>query len=282
MLLLPLNIALACALGKTLVTQKKGLLLVSLEIITVPCLSDNYAFLIHSTEQNQTALVDAPEAAPIMEELDRRGWSLDMILLTHHHNDHIDGVAALKARYAPIIVGAAADKHRLPALDTAVSEGTEFTFAGQNVRVLDVSGHTVGHISYFVPSAKAVFTADSLMALGCGRLFEGSAAQMWNSLSKLATLPDDTIVYSGHEYTQTNARFALTIEPDNEALISRAQSIAAARASGHATVPSTLTEEKATNPFLRAHLPSMKLALSMADSDDVSVFAEIRRRKDNF
>ena len=281
-LLLPLNIALANSLGKTLGTQKKGLLLVPLEIITVPCLSDNYAFLMHSPEHNQTALVDAPEAAPIIEELDRRGWSLDMILLTHHHYDHIDGVAALKERYAPVIVGAAADKHRLPALDTAVSDGTEFTFAGQNIRVLDVSGHTVGHIAYFVPAAKAVFTADSLMALGCGRLFEGSAAQMWNSLSKLAALPDDTIVYSGHEYTQTNARFALTIEPGNAALISRAQSIAAARASGRATVPSTLTEEKATNPFLRAHLPSMKLALSMADSDDVSVFAEIRRRKDNF
>jgi hydroxyacylglutathione hydrolase len=178
--------------------------------------------------------------------------------------------------------GAAADAHRLPPLDAELRDGETFTFAGHHVRVMDVSGHTIGHLAYYVEDAKAVFTADSLMALGCGRLFEGTAGQMWTSLSKLAALPPETKVCSGHEYTAANAKFALTIEPDNPDLISRTEAIAATRASGKPTVPSTLASELATNPFLRAASPAIRAGLNMENASDVEVFAEIRARKDRF
>ena len=181
-----------------------------------------------------------------------------------------------------VLMGAQADAHRLPNLDREVAEGDTVTLGSLEARVLDVSGHTVGHIAFHVPGANAVFTADSLMALGCGRLFEGTPAMMWDSLSRLAALPDDTIVYSGHEYTETNARFALTVEPANDALSRRAKEVESARKDGRATVPSSLAEEKATNPFLRAGLRQVKEAISMTQADDVSVFAEIRSRKDSF
>ncbi|MFV1527719.1 MULTISPECIES: hydroxyacylglutathione hydrolase [unclassified Phaeobacter] len=253
-----------------------------LEIVTLPCLSDNYAFLLHNAATGQTALVDAPEAEAIKSELDRRGWGLDQILLTHHHWDHIDGVADLRASYDCQIVGARADAHRLPDLDLAVAEGETFSCLGEEIHVLDVSGHTLGHIAFHLPASSAVFTADSLMALGCGRLFEGTADQMWQSLQKLAALPGDTTVYSGHEYTQSNARFALTIDPDNPALQQRCAAIDADRAEGRPTVPSRLQEELDTNPFLRAHLDSVKDALGMGGAPATKVFAEIRARKDKF
>lgn len=252
------------------------------ELVTIPCRSDNYAFLLHETASGRTALADAPEAAPIEAALKARDWGLDEIWITHHHGDHIEGVEPLRDAFGATVTGAAADAHRLPALDRAVKDGDAFDFAGSQVRVLDVSGHTVGHIAFHVPDAKAVFTGDSLMALGCGRLFEGTAAQMWQSLSKLAALPPDTLVCSGHEYTASNAAFALTIEPGNPALVARAEAVRAARQRGEATVPSLLSEERATNPFLRAGLQDMKDTLSMGGHDDVAVFAEIRRRKDAF
>ncbi|MCE8510206.1 hydroxyacylglutathione hydrolase [Ruegeria pomeroyi] len=253
-----------------------------LEIVTVPCLSDNYAFLVHDSDSGKTALVDAPEAAPIRAELDRRGWSLDQVWLTHHHWDHVDGLEALLSSGGATVIGAEADAHRLPPLDLAVSEGDRFEFAGATVEVIDVSGHTVGHIAFHLPAAKAVFTADSLMALGCGRLFEGTPDQMWASLSKLAALPDDTLVCSGHEYTQSNARFALTVDPGNAALKTRADEIDQARARGRPTVPSLLSLEKATNPFLRAADPGIQSHLGMQGADPANVFAEIRARKDRF
>ena len=253
----------------------------SLEIVTVPCLSDNYAYLIHDTETGQTALVDAPESAPIQAVLDARGWSLSHILITHHHGDHIDGIDALRSSDVRVI-GASADAHRLPHLDHAVVGGESFEFAGHIFQVFDVPGHTIGHIAFYIPDAKAVFTADSLMALGCGRLFEGKPDQMWASLVKIAELPADTIVCSGHEYTAANARFALTIEPENAALQRRVDEINKARAEGQPTVPSMLSDELATNPFLRAGLSEVKSAINMQDATDAQVFAEIRRRKDNF
>ncbi len=253
-----------------------------LDIVTVPCLADNYAFLVHSSRTGGTALVDAPEAAPVRQALADRGWSLSHILITHHHSDHIDAVAPLREEFDVRVVGAAADAERLPRLDLAVAEGDVFEFSGYEVRVLDVSGHTVGHIAFHVPERGVVFTADSLMALGCGRLFEGSADQMWASLSKLAALPPETLVCSGHEYTVANARFALTVEPDNPDLRRRAAAIEDARERGEPTVPSTLAEEMATNPFLRAGLPEVKALMGMSEMSDAAVFAEIRRRKDRF
>ena len=182
----------------------------ALELVTIPCRSDNYAFLIHDDVSAKTALVDAPEAAPIQAELTARGWTLNDIWITHHHDDHIDGVAAL--RTGARVIGAKADAHRLPPLDLAISEGDTVDFAGHAMQIFDVSGHTVGHLAFYLADANAVFTADSLMALGCGRLFEGTAEQMWASLSKLAALPADTIVCSVHEYTAATPK---TPKPQN-------------------------------------------------------------------
>lgn len=252
----------------------------AVELVVVPCLRDNYAFLVHNSKTQQTALIDAPEAAPIQAELDARGWTLTDILITHHHNDHIDGVAALRGNAR--VIGGKADARRLPDLDLAVTEGDEIAVCDQRTHILDVSGHTIGHIAYHMPDAGLVFTADSLMALGCGRLFEGTPAQMWDSLQKLRALPDDTLVCSGHEYTESNARFAVSLDPDNPDLISRIKRIDAARAAGKPTVPSTLTEEKRTNPFLRADVPEFKAALGMNDASAVDVFAFARSRKDKF
>lgn len=251
-----------------------------LELVVVPCLADNYAFLVHNPESGETALVDAPEAAPIQAALDARGWTLNDILITHHHDDHIGAVGAL--RDGARVIGAKADTHRLPDLDLAVAEGDQFTVCGQQAHVFDVSGHTIGHIAFHMPDAAFVFTADSLMALGCGRLFEGTPAQMWDSMQKLRALPDETRVCSGHEYTTTNARFAASLDPDNPDLISRIKRIEMARAAGQPTVPSTLTEEKRTNPFLRADVPQFKAAVGMTDASPVDVFAYARSQKDIF
>jgi len=253
-----------------------------LELVTIPCLQDNYAYLLHSTETGETALIDVPEAAPIKQALAERGWKLTEIWITHHHWDHIDGLGDLAETVDARIVGARDDKDRLPPMNALVSDGDTFSFAGHEVRVFDVSGHTMGHLAYYVPDAGAVFTADSLMALGCGRLFEGSATTMWNSLSKLAALPPDTLVCSGHEYTAANAKFALTVDPNNPDLIARAAEINALRAQGKPTVPSTLDVELRTNPFLRANDQAIKTRLGMPNATPAEAFAEIRQRKDNF
>ena len=253
-----------------------------LEIVTVPCLKDNYAYLAHDPATEATAVIDVPEALPILNALRSRGWRASHILITHHHGDHIDGVETLATATGARVIGAAADAHRLPALTEAVSEGDVVRIGMSEGHVIDVSGHTVGHIAFHFPDSDVVFTADSLMALGCGRVFEGTMDQMWHSLSKLAALPSDTLVCSGHEYTAANARFALTIEPGNADLQARVKAVNEARAAGRPTVPSRLSEVLATNPFLRANLPEVKDALGMSDANDAEVFAEIRSRKDRF
>lgn len=253
-----------------------------LEIVTIPCLSDNYAFLAHDAGSGETALVDAPEAAPILTELAGRGWRLSHVLLTHHHWDHVDGLAEILAAHPAQVVGAAADAHRLPALDRQVAGGDRFAIGGETAEVFEVPGHTVGHVAYYLPATGAVFTADSLMALGCGRLFEGTAEQMWDSLGKLAALPPETLVCSGHEYTRANGAFAATVDPENPDLQARIAAVAEARSAGRPTVPSTLAEELATNPFLRAAEPAIRQRLGMADAPAATVFAEIRSRKDRF
>ena len=252
------------------------------EIITVPCRSDNYAYLIRDQGSGKVALVDAPAVDPIIAVLEARGWGLDQIWITHHHGDHTEGVEALRSRYGAQVVGYAADSARLPALDLALSEGETVSLGDSVARVIDVSGHTVGHIAFVIDAAKAAFTADSLMALGCGRVFEGTHAMMWASLSKFLAMPDDMQIYSGHNYGQANGRFALSIEPGNEALKARIEGIKAADAAGEAIVPVTLAEERATNPFLRATEPSVKAAVGLAGADDAAVFGEVRRRKDAF
>lgn len=252
------------------------------DLVTIPCLSDNYAYLLRDTDSGKVALIDAPEAGPILAELKKRDWELSQIWLTHHHDDHIQGVADILKEHEANVIGAKADEHRLPPLDRKVDEDDSITLGSLETRVIGVSGHTVGHIAFYVPTAKIVFTADSLMALGCGRLFEGTPAQMWESLQKLMELPEDTTVCSGHEYTAANAKFALTVDPKNADLISRAKDIEAARAKGTPTVPSQLSLELKTNPFLRPGDPAIRATLGMQNATDTEVFTEIRARKDSF
>lgn len=252
------------------------------EIVTIPCLSDNYAFLIHDAASGATALVDAPEPGPILAALKSRNWTLSHILLTHHHWDHIDGLADILAAQPAKVIGAKADAHRLPALDLTVEDGDVFEFAGENVSILDVSGHTVGHIAFYFPETAAVFTGDSLMAMGCGRLFEGTPAQMFDSLTKLATLPDDTTVCSGHEYTTSNCAFAASLGDKTEDVDQRIADTTDMRAKNIATVPSNLGLEKRTNPFLRSGDPALIQALGMAGAAPIDVFTEVRKRKDSF
>ena len=254
----------------------------TLEFETVPCLSDNYAYLVHDPDTGATAVVDVPEAKPILDALERRGWTLTDVLLTHHHWDHVDGLTALLENAPALVTGAAADAHRLPPLDIAVREGDVVKIGNEAGTVIDVSGHTVGHIAFHFPASKLAFTADSLMALGCGRVFEGTMPQMWESLSKLAALPEDTVICSGHEYTMANAKFALSIDPDNPRLISRSKAVEQARTKGEPTVPSVLREELETNPFLRAGDPGLQAAIGMEAAEPADVFAEIRARKDRF
>ena len=244
-----------------------------LELVTVPCLEDNYAFLVHDADSGETAVIDVPEAQPIKDALAARGWTLSHVLLTHHHWDHVDGLPDLLADHPAKVIGASADAHRLPPLDLAVAEGDSFTVGGDSIEVLDVSGHTVGHIAFHAPGSKLVFTADSLMALGCGRLFEGTPAQMLDSMTKLAALPGDTTVCSGHEYTTTNAKFVC--------LGIQSRSICA-KAAGMPTVPSKLQLELDTNPFLRASDPAIARTLDMTGATPLDVFTEIRARRDRF
>lgn len=251
-----------------------------LEVVTVPCLADNYAYLIRDAASGRVGLVDAPEAAPIRAELEARGWTLDLILVTHHHADHIQAVDALRA--GAQVVGAAADRHRLPKLDVAVADGDRVSLGESVAEVIDVPGHTVGHVAYHFAGAGALFSADSLMVMGCGRLFEGTPDQMWTSLSRMAALPDGTLVYSGHEYAESNLRFALSLDGENVALRTRATEIAALRARGEPTVPGKMVVERATNPFLRAADAGFKSSLGLENLPDAQVFAEVRRRKDAF
>ena len=254
----------------------------ALQIETIACLSDNYAYLAHDPSTGDTAVIDVPEAEPILAALKAKGWTATQVILTHHHFDHVQGLDDILAQHDAKVIGAAADAHRLPPLDIAVAEGDSVTIGAETGTVIDVSGHTIGHIAIHFPDSAVAFTADSLMALGCGRVFEGTKPQMWDSLQKLTALPPETTICSGHEYTAANGRFAVTIDPDNPALISRVEAVAAARAENRPTVPSSLAEELATNPFLRAADPAVQAHLGMTGADPAEVFAEIRTRKDNF
>lgn len=253
-----------------------------LELVTVPCLADNYAYLLHDRETGVTAVADVPDVAPVRATLENLGWTLTHILVTHHHHDHIGGVDALREATGAKVYGAEADAERLPRLDVSLKPGDSLPFAGEEIEIMDVSGHTIGHIAYYFNKHHVLLSGDSLMALGCGRLFEGTPARMHASLSRLATLPPETKICSGHEYTQSNAKFALSVDPENEDLQARSARIDHMRSDGHPTVPSILSEELATNPFLRAADPAIRSHLGMETASDVEVFAEIRARKDSF
>jgi hydroxyacylglutathione hydrolase len=238
--------------------------------------------LVHDPETGHTASIDAPDADAIIAAANRRGWTISHIFTTHHHTDHVEGNLALKEKYGCEIIGPINEAVAIPGLDMTMSDDDTFLFGEHPVRVIETPGHTAGHICYHFTDDKLLFAADTLFALGCGRLFERPPADMWHSLQKLAVLPDETAIYFGHEYTLSNARFALTIDPDNERLKARAAEIEALRAEGKFTIPTTLALEKETNPFLRAGDPAIRRNLLMETKTNEEVFAEIRKRKDNF
>ncbi len=254
----------------------------ALQIEQFSCRSDNYGVLIHDPETGATASIDAPEEGPILDALKRTGWSLSHVLVTHHHFDHVEANMALKKAFGATIIGPKNEKNEIPGIDQRVGEGDEFQFGSYTVKVIETPGHTLDHISYYLPQAMTAFTADTLFALGCGRVFEGTPVQMHQSLQKLSALPEETTIYCGHEYTKANADFAVTVDPENRALRERSSHIHSLRAAGKPTLPTTIGIEKATNPFLRADDRKIRIHLGMEDATDAEVFTEIRLRKDNF
>jgi len=253
-----------------------------LTIHMFPCLADNYGYLLHDEESGATAAVDTPDAGEIARQLDAKGWHLTHILNTHHHGDHAGGNLELKAKTGCTIVGPQADAARIPGIDRGVGEGDVVALGAHRATVFETPGHTRGHIVYHFAAAHAAFVGDTLFAMGCGRLFEGTPGQMWSSLQKILSWPDDTRIYCAHEYTQSNARFALSVEPQNLELQARAAAVARLRAAGTATVPSTLGEERATNPFLRPHSGALRATIGLTSAQDVDVFAKTRALKDAF
>jgi hydroxyacylglutathione hydrolase len=249
----------------------------------IPVLSDNYITLLHEPGSGATAAVDPALAEPVLEHLDAKGWRLSHILNTHHHGDHTGGNLDLIRRTGCAVVGAARDSERIPGITMEVAEGDTFLLGAAAAVVLEVPGHTSGHIAFWFPDSHVVFAGDCLFSLGCGRLFEGSAEDMWSSLRKLRDLPPDTTVYCAHEYTAGNGRFAKLVERDNPALQARLDQVDRLRAQGLPTIPTTIATERATNPFLRADTNAVAKAVGMEPgTDPARVFAELRRRKDVF
>ena len=240
----------------------------TLDIARIAVLSDNYVWLVHEPLSGETVAVDPAVAGPVLDACTARGWKITQIWNTHWHPDHTGGNAEIKAATGCLITGPAAEADRIPTLDRQVSGGESIAIGGVRANVIDVPAHTSGHIAFHLPEAKAAFVGDTLFAMGCGRLFEGTAEQMFANMQTLAALPPDTAVYCAHEYTQSNGRYALVAEPDNAAIAARMAHVEAARARGEATVPTTIAEELATNPFMRA--------------TSAAELAERRAAKDNF
>jgi hydroxyacylglutathione hydrolase len=249
------------------------------EIRLFPCLSDNFGYLIHDPATGATASIDAPDATAIIQALAREGWTLTDILVTHHHQDHVGGIAELKAKYNCRVVAPHDKSTAIPLVDERVREGDTVKVGNLKARVFETPGHTLDHISYVFDADRALFCADTLFSIGCGRVFEGDYPMMWNSLLKLRALPNETRIYCGHEYTASNVKFALGIEPDNPALKARAEEVTRQRAAGQPTVPTLIRDEKEANVFLRADVPSVAAAVGLAGKSPAEVFGELRERK---
>ncbi|XP_024025568.1 probable hydroxyacylglutathione hydrolase 2, chloroplastic isoform X2 [Morus notabilis] len=255
----------------------------TLQIELVPCLRDNYAYLLHDVDTGTVGVVDPSEAVPVIDALSKKNRNLTYILNTHHHHDHTGGNAELKARYGAKVIGSAMDKERIPGIDIVLNDGDKWMFAGHEVHVMETPGHTRGHISFYFPGSGAIFTGDTLFSLSCGKLFEGTPEQMLSSLKKITSLPDDTNVYCGHEYTLSNSKFALSIEPENEALQSYVAYVAHLRTKGLPTIPTILKLEKACNPFLRTSSREIRQSLNIpSTATDAEALGVIREAKDNF
>ena len=253
-----------------------------LEIYQFPTRSDNYGVLIHEPATGATASIDAPDADELLAALHKKGWTLSHILTTHHHHDHTAGNAAVKQTTGCTIVGPAKEASSIPGIDVEAKEGDTVEIGNARARVIETPGHTKGHVSYYFPDDDVVFVGDTLFSVGCGKLLEGDAKTMWSSLTKLAGLPPKTKLYCGHEYTNNNCRFALTVEPENDALRVRAAEAADLAEAGKPALPSSIAQELATNPFLRPSSPDIQKRLGMEGQELWKVFGEIRRRKDRF
>lgn len=253
-----------------------------LEIHQFPCLSDNYGFLIRDQATGTVAAIDTPDAEEYSRQLQARDWGLDLILNTHWHPDHAGGNAALKQRYGCTVIGPDAEADRIPGIDRRLTDGDTVDVGASTAQVLHTPGHTLGHIVYHFADQQVAFVGDTLFAMGCGRLFEGTPEQMWESLSRLRDWPDQTVLYCAHEYTQANAAFALSVDGDNAALVRRAAEVDRLRAAGEPTVPTRMAIERATNPFLRADDPALQAAVDQTGAPLHAVFGEVRRRKDAF
>lgn len=253
-----------------------------IDVRIFPCLNDNYGFLVRDRESGETAAVDAPDAGEILRQAEEAGWRITQIWNTHWHPDHAGGNLALKEATGARITAPAGEGGKIRGVDRAVHEGDTVTLGAATALVIETGGHTLGHIAYHFPDDHVAFVGDTLFALGCGRLFEGTAAQMWASLSKLRALPPETTVYCAHEYTQANARFALSVDAANAALRDYAAEIDEKRARGEPTVPTTIAKERAANPFLRADDPDLARVVGLAGAAPEAVFAEVRKRKDHF
>jgi hydroxyacylglutathione hydrolase len=252
------------------------------EIVLVPAMSDNYVYLAHDAKSGVTAVVDPSEAEPVEAALDARGWKLTHILNTHHHLDHTGGNARLVERFGATLIGPKSEAARIANMNVTVSEGDTVDVGGHKGLVYETPGHTKGHIAFWFADSDALFCGDTMFALGCGRVFEGTMEQMWSSMLKLRSVPSTARVYCGHEYTLANAKFALSVDPDNTRLQTRARAFEEMRGRGEPTVPTVLVDELDTNPFLRADDPTLAAAIGMPGADPVAVFAEVRSRKDNF
>jgi len=244
--------------------------------------SDNFAVLLHDPESGKTAAIDAPEADPIIATLKQHGWTLSHIFVTHKHFDHIEGIPALQAAYDCEVIGPEASAAETGMYDRTVKDGDSFEWGGRQVHVIETPGHTLDHVSFHIQDEKMVFVGDTVFSLGCGRVIEGDHAMMWDSIKAIRALPDETQLYCGHEYTLANAKFALTVDPQNAALKIRAAEVAKLINEGYPALPTTIAQEKATNPFLRADDPALMKGLGMAGAKPAEVFRKIRTRKDKF
>jgi hydroxyacylglutathione hydrolase len=253
-----------------------------IDVEQIPVLKDNYVYLVRDRATGLVGVVDPAVSEPVEQRLKALGWRLTHILNTHHHGDHVGGNLALKAATGATVVGPKADRDRIPGIDIAVGDGERFRLGEAEAEIFDVPGHTRGHIAYWFRDSDALFCGDTLFACGCGRLFEGTPQQMWTSLGKFRGLPGGTRVFCAHEYTQSNIRFALSVDGGNAALRERSRQVDALRAEGKPTVPSTLAEERATNPFLRADDAALARAVGLSPGDPVAVFAAVRKAKDVF
>lgn len=255
-----------------------------IEIHQFPCLSDNYGYLVHDPESRETACIDTPDADEYLKQAAHRGWQITQIWNTHWHPDHAGGNEAIKAATGCTVTAPEGDAAKIAGVDRTVHHGDIVMLGEWEAQVIDVGGHTLGHCAYFLPDALTAFVGDSVFALGCGRMFEGTAPQFWDSLQRIKALPSETMLYCAHEYTQSNARFALHADPDNAELAAYADQIARCRAEGLPTVPAKLERELLTNPFLRADIPAMQERWAPADhpDDSVATFAALRAAKDSF